>query len=64
MLKAKQIPDEVAQELIATLYGKPGLPYREAIAAAINAWPGMEIEMVFVEENYLILPLPRQDSND
>ena len=40
MIRAKQIPDEVVQELIATLYGKPGLPYREAIAAAINAWPG------------------------
>ena len=41
MIRAKQIPDEVVQELIATLYGKPGLPYREAIAAAINAWPGV-----------------------
>ena len=42
MIKAKQIPDEVVQELIATLYGKPGLPYREAIAAAINVWPFKE----------------------
>lgn len=40
MLKPEQIPDEVADALIATLHGKPGLPYREAIAAAINAWPG------------------------
>lgn len=27
-------------------------------AAALNAWPGMEVEMVYVEEGYLILPLP------
>lgn len=40
MLKPEQIPDEVAEALITTLHGKPGLPYREAIAAAINAWPG------------------------
>lgn len=59
MLKPELIPDEVAEALIATLHGKPGLPYREAIAAAINAWPGMELEKVFVDEDYLILPVPK-----
>ena len=29
----------------------------------LKSWPGMEIEMVFVEEDYLILPLPRENSN-
>jgi hypothetical protein len=62
MLKAKQIPDKVVQEFIAALHGKPGLPYREVIAAAINAWPGMEIEMVFMEDQ-VVLPLPKENTN-
>ena len=36
---------------------------RAAIAAAINAWPGMEMEMVHMEEDYLILPLPKESRN-
>lgn len=36
---------------------------RAACLAMLKAWPGMEIEMVFVEENYLILPLPKENSN-
>jgi hypothetical protein len=63
MLKAEQIPDEVAQALIATLHGKPGLPYREAIAAAINAWPGSSVR-THGYDGYLstriILPLPKE----
>ena len=62
MIKAEQIPDEVwsAFHEAVLRYGyKP-----QAIAAAINAWPGMEIEMVFVEEDYLILPLPMENTND
>ena len=43
MIKSEQIPDEVAEAFIATLYGEPGLPYRKAIAAAINAWPNGEV---------------------
>lgn len=53
MLKAEQIPDEVVEAALK----KRGL-MREAIADALNAWPGMEIETVFVDENYLILPVP------
>ena len=55
MIKPEQIPDEVVEAALK----KRGL-MREAIAAALNAWPGMEIEMVFVEEGYLILPLPKE----
>ena len=35
-----------------------------ACLAMLKAWPGMEIEMVFVEEDYLILPLPTKNSNE
>jgi hypothetical protein len=35
-----------------------------AIAAGLAAWPGMEIELVGVEEDYLILPLPQENTND
>ena len=36
---------------------------RAACLALLNAWPGMEIEMVFVEEEYLILPLPKENTH-
>ena len=57
-MKPEQVPDEVAQALIATLYGKPGLPYREALAVAINAWPGMQHRIHI--EHAIILPLPEK----
>lgn len=62
MIKAEQIPDEVAQALIATLYGKPRLPYREAIAAAINAWPGMydEKDTPWSKASTIYLPLTQE----
>jgi hypothetical protein len=37
---------------------------RSACLAMLKAWPGMEIEMVFMEEDYLILPLPAENTND
>lgn len=55
MLKPEQVPDEAVKAALA----KRGL-MREAIAAALNVWPGMEIEMFFVEEDYLILPLRKE----
>ena len=58
MIKPEQIPDEVVEAALK----KRGL-MREAIADAINSWPGMEIEMVFVEEDYLILPLRKENTN-
>ena len=62
MLKAEQVPDEAYRAWREAFFSDSG--GRAAIAAAINAWPGMEIEMVFMEEDYLILPLPRENSND
>jgi hypothetical protein len=63
VIKPEQIPDEVAEAFIAALYGEPGLPYRKAIAAAINAWPDVRHS---IERNgsypVLILPLTQEPS--
>jgi hypothetical protein len=61
MLKAKQIPDE-AYEAASRIEDKNDIG--AVILAALNAWPGMEIEMVGVEEDYLILPLNTENNND
>ena len=59
------IPPEAAKALamaILEITGE-GIDMEEASAACIamlKAWPGMEIETVFVEESYLILPLPKE----
>lgn len=58
MLKAEQVPDEAYRAWREAFFSDSG--GRAAIAAAINAWPGIEIEMVFMEEDYLILPLPTE----
>lgn len=71
MIKPEQIPDEVVEKAAKAMYAaEPWSTFwsiedarslsRAAIAAAINAWPGMEIETVFVEEDYLILPLRKE----
>jgi hypothetical protein len=59
MIKDKQIPDEVAEAFIAALYGGPGLPYRKAIAAALNAWPRMELHTDGIED-WIELTLPQE----
>jgi hypothetical protein len=63
MIKAEQIPDEVAEAFIATLYGEPGLPYRKAIAAALNAWPGIEIHTDGTED-WIELTLTQENNDD
>ena len=62
MIKPEQVPEAVVEALIATLYGKPGLPHREALAAALSAWPGMQRR--FHIEQALVLPLTQQASDD
>ena len=58
MIKAEQIPPDAMYAAWKAM--NAGMTLNEAIAAAINAWPGAEIEMVFVEERYLILPVPKE----
>ena len=61
MLKAEQIPPDAMYAAWKAM--NAGMTLNDAIAAALNAWPGMEIEMVFVEERYLILPLRKENTN-
>jgi len=77
MIRAEQIPDEVVKAAARALADDAKLnwgdiPYahdvmrgeaRAAIAAALNAWPGMECRPTFVQSRLmLILPLPQKDS--
>ena len=62
MIKPEQIPYEVKLRL-RNILSDGETDEAVAIAAALNAWPGMEIEMVFVEEDYLILPLRKENTN-
>lgn len=64
MLKADQIPDEAMNALLrALLIRKSG---KEALAAALNAWPGLEYkaDAAFPAFGYgpaaIILPLPEE----
>ena len=62
MIKPEQIPDRVVNEARkAWLTSDDGAvnDWRKAIAAAINAWPGMEFECNATEE-WAVLPLPQE----
>ena len=68
MIRAEQIPPEAyaaAAELLAE-----GARTDQAIAAAINAWPGMSVEKTHIGvfgnvfSHDIILPLPKENSND
>ena len=61
MLKAEQIPWQAKEQLGRWLAS--GASHEECIAAVINAWPGMEIEIVFMEDQ-VVLPLPTENSNE
>lgn len=66
MIKAEQIPDEAVKAALEAWKKDTETfhPNAGTIAAALNAWPGVEIETVFVEEDYLILPLRKKNTND
>ena len=61
MLKAEQVPETVAH--VAEVAWSKDATWQQIIAAAINAWPGMEIEIVFMEDQ-VVLPLPTKNSNE
>lgn len=66
MITARQVPDEVWFALKDFVRQHPyGYDYREAIAAAINAWPGGKNDpswdlMTHEKRVSVILPLPPQ----
>ena len=74
MIKPEQIPHSAMNALLLALRQRRG--GKEAIAAALSAWPGMKLEnlcgwvmdgpdLPYVEEAAsLILPLPTQENGD
>lgn len=55
MIKPEQVPDEVV--LAARIAYEKHMSSREAISAAINAWPRIWMDSKFVEPKMLCLPL-------
>ena len=70
MIKPEQVPDEVVWKLHDKLWkhGGPSVDEaRKAIAAALNAWPGMRLGKyrdVAGDNDRIILPLPPQEASD
>lgn len=68
MIKAEQIPDGPAAAYVEAL--KRAKSWKECFAAALNAWPGMDTDVMFfvaADERYLphiILPLSQENSNE
>ena len=67
MIQPDMIPDEVWHTAMSTYHKtirkRPGSAWQEAIAAAINAWPGVsEQGEVYgdVSERWIELPLPQE----
>ena len=62
MLKAEQVPDEAYRAWREAFFSDSG--GRAAIAAAINAWPGMhEAKSDRLNCQIIILPLPKENNN-
>lgn len=65
MIKPEQIPDEVVEALLDT--SNVAQPWKHAIAAAINAWPGAFQTTTQINRDateVLILPLTQENNND
>jgi hypothetical protein len=70
VITADQIPDEVVEAAARTLAGSAQLNLmawnahaRAAIAAALNAWPDMEVRPTF-NPSRIILPLTQEIPDD
>ena len=65
MLKAEQIPPDAMYAAWKAM--NAGMTLNDAIAAAINAWPGTAVNggtPVWVSVPNIILPLPQENTND
>ena len=68
MLKAEQVPMEVKRAMRAAWTRRnnsdaPEKTMADLLIAAINAWPGVEIEINRDATEVLILPLTQENSN-
>ena len=69
MLKSKQLPEAVVYEVFKRCEWDTEREAAEAIAAAINAWPGMDyqpgamVTKTWRDPGKIILPLPKENNN-
>ena len=66
MIRAEQIPDEVAWKLHDKLWkvGGPSVDeVRASIAAALNAWPSMRVDDTYRWLSDVAIILPMEDKN-
>ena len=68
MIKPEQVPYNVTREALTAWIGSEGTimqAMERAIAAALNAWPGMEVvDKVVGDDVALLLPLPTEPRDD
>ena len=69
MIRASQIPDEVVEAARYAFHNATGPTVADdwhvAIAAALNAWPGVyPVNYGGDEPPFLVLPLPQEVSDD
>ena len=62
MIKPEQIPDEVVRAINEACDSGRAWNTRDTLAAAINAWPGIEIHTDGTED-WIELPLPQENNN-
>lgn len=66
MIKAEQIPDVCAQEAYRVWF-KQGATWKDVVAAALNAWPGMREARNGSSASlnpHIILPLTQESGNE
>lgn len=63
MLKPDQIPDAVADSMREFFHTRGAA--QKAIAAALNAWPGMQLHQqdVNAQYSYFVIPLPQEKTD-
>ena len=71
MIDAKQIPDEVVEAAAksmgwpsAIVFPQDKLRFKGHLAAALNAWPGVQFKMNGAMRTFLILPLPKEKNDE
>lgn len=62
MIRPDQIPEDVWHTAMSTYHKairkRPGTAWQEAIAAALNAWPALEICYFLPQGRTITLPFP------
>jgi len=63
MINPEQIPDKVVEAAHRAFYAEKPCGFREALAAGLAAWPGIEIHTDGTED-WIELTLTQENNND